>query len=375
MNDRQTLSALQQSAAREFRRQCKWVLPGHPGAAPAEEVARLAEWIRANGVGQDVYGRGDFLNAFEKRVAELLGKEAGVFMPTGTMAQQIALRIWSEERGGRPFAMHPTSHVELHEHRAYSRLHGMQARLLGRRHRPLLAEDLRECPEPLSAVLVELPCREIGGQLPPWEDLEAIKQLCADREVRLHMDGARLWETRPFYGGRSYAEICRGFDSVYVSFYKGIGAMNGALLAGPADLIEQARVWQRRHGGNLFQMTPFVASAAMHLDRRLEQMPAFYDRVRALAEMFRAINGIRVNPDPPQTNMIHVHVLATVDRLIEARNRVAAEEKLWLFGFAQPSDAPGGSYFELTLGENALGLDPPVVGRAMARLASLCGSA
>ncbi|HLG42729.1 MAG TPA: beta-eliminating lyase-related protein, partial [Planctomycetota bacterium] len=162
MNDRQTLSAQQQLAAREFRKQCKWVLPGHPSAGLADEYARMAEWTRANGVDQDIYGRGTFLNAFEKRIAELLGKEAAVFLPTGTMAQQIALRIWTEERGGRPFGMHPTSHLDLHEHRAYARLHGMQARLLGSRQRPMLAEDLRACPEPLSTVLIELPYREIG---------------------------------------------------------------------------------------------------------------------------------------------------------------------------------------------------------------------
>jgi threonine aldolase len=368
MKDRQTLLAEQQLAALELRRACRRFLPGHPSADLADEYARMSEWIRANGAVQDIYGRGDFLNAFERRVAEMLGLEAAVFMPSGTMAQQIALRIWSEEKGGRPFAMHPTSHVELHEQRGYSRLHGMQARLLGARSRPMLAEDLAGCPELLSAVLVELPCREIGGQLPPWEDLEALKLLCAERGARLHMDGARLWETRPFYGGRSYREICRGFDSVYVSLYKGIGAMNGALLAGPKPFVDQARVWQRRHGGNLYQMTPFVVSAAMQLDRRIEQMSAFFERARALAEALRGIDNIRVNPDPPHANMMHVHARAAPEALIAARNRVAREDRIWLFGMAQPSELPGWSYFEIYVGENALALDPAEASRAVRKL-------
>lgn len=368
MKDRQALSAEQQLAARELRRACRRFLPGHPSVDLADEYARMAEWIRANGADQDIYGRGGFLNGFERRIAELLGFEDAVFMPSGTMAQQIALRIWADEKGGLPFAMHPTSHVELHEQQGYARLHGMQARLLGAQARPMLAEDLAECPEPLSAVLVELPYREIGGQLPPWEDLEAFRRLCADRGVRLHMDGARLWETRPYYGGRAYREICRGFDSVYVSLYKGIGAMNGALLVGSKGFAGQARVWLRRHGGNLYQMTPFVVSAAMLFDGRLERMRAFFERARALAEAFRGIDGIRVNPDPPHTNMMHVHARASVETLIEARNRVAREDRIWLFGMAQPSDVPGWSYFEVYVGENALQLEPGEAARAIRKL-------
>ena len=93
-----------------------------------------------------------------------------------------------------------------------------------------------------------MPQREIGGQLPSWSDLEAQVAWARDRGVAVHMDGARLWESGPFYE-RSYAEIAALFDSVYVSFYKGIGAIAGAALSGPAPFIGEARLWQRRSGG------------------------------------------------------------------------------------------------------------------------------
>lgn len=331
------------------------------------EYERIANWIRENDAGPDMYGRGAFLNGFEGKVAALLGFESAVFMPSGTMAQQIALRIWTDRAGCRHAAMHPTSHLELHEHRAVQHIHNLQVTLLGSRLRPTTAADLESVKERTAALLVELPLREIGGQLPSWEELEALKKAAAARNVRLHLDGARLWETRAAYG-RDYAGICRGFDSTYVSFYKGIGGLGGAMLLGPSSFIEEARIWVRRHGGNLFQLHPIAASAALHFDERLEKMPRFFERAKALAEAFRDVEGVSVNPDPPHVNMMHVHVNAPADVMKAARNRVAEEDRIWLFNGAHPLDVPGWSYFEVYVGENALALDPNDAAAAMGRL-------
>jgi threonine aldolase len=368
MNDRQARIAAQAGETRELRKQCAKFLPGHPAAHPSEEYEKMAAWIRANGAEPDVYGQGVFLNAFERRIADLLGYEAAAFMPSGTMAQQIALRLWSDQAGCRHVGIHPTSHLELHEHRAYSHVHGLQATLVGPKHRPMLASDLPA--ERLAAVLVELPIRESGGKLPAWEELEALKSAAKERGVRLHLDGARLWETRAGFGGRSYAEICRGFDSAYVSFYKGIGALCGAMLLGPAAFIREARIWQRRHGGNLYQVHPFAVSAAMNFDARLQKMPEFFQRAKALAAAFSTIEGVIVNPQPPHINMMHVHVAVEPEKLTAARNRVAREDRIWLFGAAQPADTPGWSYFEIYVGENALALDVAEAARAVKKLLS-----
>ena len=96
------------------------------------------------------------------------------------------------------------------------------------------------------------------------------------------MDGARLWEAGPFYA-RPYADICDLFDSVYVSFYKGIGAIAGAALAGSSDFVAEGRIWQRRHGGNLVQMYPFVISARANFRRRLSRFEHYAARARAIA--------------------------------------------------------------------------------------------
>src|SRR5207244_3252845 len=105
-----------------------------------------------------------------------------------------------------PVGFHPTAHMELHEFRAYGRLHALQASLIGPRHRPMQAADLRKHVEPLSVVAVELPAREIGGELPTWEQLGELQQVARERGIRMHMDGARLWECGPHYG-RAPAEI------------------------------------------------------------------------------------------------------------------------------------------------------------------------
>ncbi len=374
MNDRQSKLAAQAAETKELRRQCTRFLPGHPGSNPAEEFARLSAWIRESGAEPDVYGQGAFLNSFEKKIADLLGKEAAVFMPSGTMAQQIALRIWSEEARRFHVGLHPTSHVELHEHRGYAHLHGLRATLIGPKQRPMLALDLAAVTDRLSALLVELPIRESGGRLPSWDELQALLGLARERNIRMHLDGARLWETRSWFG-RTYAQICSGFDSVYVSFYKGIGAMNGALLAGSEGFIREARVWQRRHGGNLYQLFPYAASAAMNFDARIERMPAYFQRARELAEAFSRISGLVVNPNPPHVNMMHLHLGASPEALNRARNRVAQEDKIWLFGAAQPADTPGWSYAEVYLGENALALDVRDAAGALRKLATIAAEA
>ncbi len=335
---------------RWLRDRCR-VLHAHGTPDAVAEMAHVAAWCSENEVRQDVYGAGEFIEGFETRLATLFGTEAARFLPSGTLAQGIAMRAWCG-LGGH-FGMHPTSHVEIHEERGYSHVFGLRATLVGPARRVMLAEDLAAIAEPLCALLIELPTRENGGQLPTWEELVALCDLARERGTRLHLDGARIWEAQAAYD-RPFDEIAALFDSIYVSFYKGIGALPGAMLLGPADFVAEAQVWQRRMGGNLYTLLPNVASAASRLDAQLPRFPVYLERARSLAAALAGIPGLHLLPDPPQVNMMHVVLdLAPADAVV-ARDRVAEATGLWLFGGARPTDLPTQSMFELYVGEAVL---------------------
>jgi threonine aldolase len=330
---------------------------GMPRARQQLETLALAAEEGERG---DRYGEGERLQRLEGRVAALLGKEAAVFMPSGTMAQQIALRIWSERRGRRTVAFHPTCHLELHEEKGYERLHGLQATLVGDPNRLVNLADLDALREPVAALLLELPQREIGGLLPEWDDLAAQTGWAREREIALHLDGARLWEAQPYYD-RPHAEIAGLFDSVYVSFYKGLGGMAGAVLAGDAELVSEARVWQRRHGGNLVTMVPYVIAAERALEERLERMPVYLAHARALAAALATVDGVEVVPDPPHTPLFHLNLDGERDRLVDAALSVAEERKVFLFADPGSTGSPRRQRHEVMVGEITLALAPDEV--------------
>ena len=345
---------------------CERFLNGHPPQRPREALRELTE-ATAPDEEADLYGAGVLIEDFEREVAALLGKEAAVFLPSGTMAQQIALRVWSDRRGSPVVAFHPTCHLELHERKGYALLHGLRGEIVGEAHRLLTLDDLRALPGPLAVLLLELPQREIGGQLSAWDDLGAQVAWARERGAAVHMDGARLWEAAPFYE-RSPAAVAALFDSVYVSFYKGVGASAGAALAGPADVVAEARVWQRRHGGALVRLYPFVLSARLHLRRRLPLFPSYHQRALAVARVLAAIPGVAVKPDPPQTRMMHVYLRGDPARLMENALAIARAERVLLFRALRPTDVPGISMFELALGDAADALTNKEIGALFARV-------
>jgi threonine aldolase len=341
---------------RQLRKECRLVVPGFAFVSAADDFRRLADWCEAEGVEHDVYGEGDLVQDFERKVAALLGKDAAVFMPSGVMAQLAALRIWTEAAALPRFGMHATSHLALHEEEAYAALLQLHGVVVGDRLRPLQAGDLDACRQPLACLLVELPLREAGGQLPGWDGLEALKAAARARGLPLHMDGARLWECAPFYA-RPYAEIAAGFDSVYVSVYKGLGGLAGALLAGSDDFIAQARRWRRRMGGTLVHLSPMVASAAMRFDQRLALMPALVARTQSLAAGLAPLAALRVNPASPPTNMFHLYFSAPADAVMALRDRIAADTGCWLFDRVRAAEVPGWSLAEIVIGDRLLGSD------------------
>ncbi|QDH21474.1 threonine aldolase family protein [Saccharibacillus brassicae] len=254
----------------------------------------------------DMYGRGELIEKFERKLARMLGKESAVFFPSGTMAQQIALRIWSDRKGGRTVAYHPLCHLEIHEQDGLKELHHLEPVLLADKDRLITLDDVQQMPDSVVCLLLELPQREIGGQLPEYAELEAISAYCRERGIALHLDGARLFEILPHYD-KTAAEVCALFDSVYVSFYKGVGGIAGAMLVGDADLSAQAKVWKRRHGGDLISLYPYILSSEYYLDLRLPRMARYYGEARELAALYNAQPGIRTLPEVPVSNMFHLY--------------------------------------------------------------------
>ena len=336
-----------------FRR-CTRFLAYHQRPPIGQVLRELADFAGPE-CEADRYGQGELIAGFERQIAELLGKPAAVFMPSGTMCQPIALRIWADQRGVRNVAFHPTCHLELHEHKAYQLLHGLHGVLVGSPYQLLTLADLAALRERLAALLIELPQREIGGQLPAWDDLVAQVAWARERGAAVHLDGARLWECQPFYQ-RPYAEIAALFDTVYVSFYKILGGIAGALLAGPADVIAEARVWQRRQGGNLVHLYPYVLPAQRGLAQHLDRVPLYCAKAGVLAATLAALPEIVVMPDPPQTNMMHLFIRGDRARLERAALELADATGVMLFRTLSPSQIPGFHKLELTVGEATLEL-------------------
>jgi threonine aldolase len=156
--------------------------------------------------------------------------------------------------------------------------------------------------------------REIGGQLPNWDDLVSQSEWARANDIAIHLDGARLWQVPAAYDC-SLAEVCELFDSVYVSFYKDLGAISGAVLAGSEAFIEQAKVWARRAGGNVITQYPQIISARRGLRENLPLMEDAVSYSRALGDALNELNGIRVNPEKPQTAMFHLHFAINAEDL------------------------------------------------------------
>jgi threonine aldolase len=350
----------------ELVRACTRFLSGHGAVAPHEELLEAAEYCRATGARPDIYGVGAFLNGFEEEMAALLGMPSALFLPSGILAQQIALRIWADRAASKSIGLHATSHVEVNEQLAYVHLHRLQRVALGGKTAPYTAADLAALGERLSSALLELPYRRLGGVLPSWTELEAIKATAKEKGIRLHLDGARIWESQPFYD-KPLAELCRGVDSAYVSFYKGIGAITGSMLLGPVDFIKDARIWQRRHGGNLYTLHPYAVSSKLNFEKRRGRFASYWTRTKELARVLATVEGVTVRPTEPQTPMMHLLLRGAIETLTERRDRIAQEDKFWLGGILE-SDVPGTALLEMAAGDATMTLSDVEVEAAFRKL-------
>ena len=308
----------------------------------------------------DRYGEGGVVTELESEVMLVLGKPAAVFLPSGTMAQQAVLRVHADRRQRRVVVFHPACHIDTHEGRGYERLHQLTGRPAGERDRLLTVADLDQVAEPVGALVIELPQRDLGGQQPDWAGLEAQAGWARERGAAVHLDGARLWESAAGYG-KPPADVAALFDTVYVSFYKGLGALPGCCVAGPEDVVAEVREWRQRMGGTLFGLWPNAASALSCLARRLPMMPRYLSHTRAIAEALRDLPGVTIVPDPPQTPMLHLLLRTTADDFTAAARRLATERGVWTWPAAMSTPDPGTQRVELSVGDATLALQPAEV--------------
>ncbi|HEX4016195.1 MAG TPA: beta-eliminating lyase-related protein [Frankiaceae bacterium] len=347
---------------RARRERCSTFLNGDGNVSAAQELAAIGD-----SVVRDTYGDGGVVADLETTVAELLGFPSAVFLPSGTMAQAATLRVHADMRGRRTIVWHPTCHLDNQEGDGYSRLHGLIGRKAGGPNAPLTLADLEGVAEPIAALLLELPQRELGGPLPEWEELTAQVEWARRRGAAVHLDGARLWEASAGYG-RTSAEIAGLFDTAYVSFYKGIGALPGCCVVGTPDVVAQVREWRRRLGGTLFGLWPSAASALHLLEERLAEMPARMAHALSIAEALAQVSEIRVLPDPPQTPMMHLLFDVTRERFIANARRLADEKGIWVWPKPMDTPDPGVVRCELTVGRATCDWEPEAVVRALRAL-------
>jgi threonine aldolase len=359
---------------------------------------------------QDLYGdfsltpEESWLRRFEQEVAASLGYADAIFMPSGVMAQHIVLLVNdtnsdSDSGAGanvnanvnanlntKSFIAHHSSHTVLEAggvglpNDAYETLLGFAAHIIkpnptAVEQEPISYRDVEwligEARVAASTVVVECPHRELGGKCTSWAELVLISNLCRERGVKVHLDGARLWEAAVFYG-RSYSEICGLFDTAYISFYKGLGGLTGAMLLGSRSVIEKSRKWLRRFGGNLYSLMPYAVSGwAGYRKVREQEFTLRRDKLRHVIEIITAamvsslqadaatetegrsaaMAMVRFDPPIPDVSMVHVYCRGSVEQCLQARDHVMRDLNIKLFNriIAGRFGATGTSYTELNM--------------------------
>lgn len=273
-------------------------------------------------VGDDVFGDDPTVLALERRCAQLAGKQAALFVPSGTMGNQLAVN--AQTSPGDEVLLEAQSHVFLYEQGGIAANSGCLAHIVrGERGLPapaalvaaLRAED--EHVARLSLVCVENTHNRGGGVILPLEGLRALYETARARGVRVHLDGARLWNAS-VASGIPVASWASCADTVMMCFSKGLGAPVGSILVGAADVVGRARRTRKRWGGGMRQVGVLAAACLHALDHHVERLAEDHARARTLADGLRAAPGVTVAP--PETNIVIAELAAPleVDAVLEA---------------------------------------------------------
>ncbi|WP_134704103.1 low-specificity L-threonine aldolase [Ammoniphilus sp. YIM 78166] len=296
---------------------------------PTEEMRQAMATAQ---VGDDVYGEDPTVNRLEELAAEKLGKEAALFVTSGTQGNQVA--VLTHCRAGDEVLLEAESHIFLYEGGAASALAGVQTRpLAGNRgamdpiqvKKALRGEDIHY---PYSGLIcLENTHNKSGGKIVPLENMRAIYEIAREKQVPVHLDGARLFNAavgidQPVTAFTQYA------DTVQVCLSKGLSAPIGSVLAGSKSFIREARKWRKRLGGGLRQVGVIAAPGIIALERMVERLAEDHVHARMLAEGLAAIQGLKVAIEGVETNIVLCDIKGTNLSNEEFLERLKAEQVL-----------------------------------------------
>ena len=268
--------------------------------------------MAAASVGDDVFSEDPTVNALEERVADLLGKEAALFVPSGTMSNQIGIKAHTQP--GDELLCDVNCHIYNYEAGGPAVLSGVTCRTIEGEYGILDVQQLHGKIRPLNdhmvrtrLVLLENTHNRGGGRIFPLEKIRAIRAWTNEHGLILHLDGARLWNAIVATGvpARVWANE---FDSVSVCFSKGLGAPVGSALVGSRDFIKRARRIRKLLGGGMRQAGVLAAAALYALDHHVERLAEDHRHAQLLAQAIRDTPGLRLVPPDVQTNLIFAEV-------------------------------------------------------------------
>jgi threonine aldolase len=286
-----------------------------PTAAMRESMARAE-------VGDDVFGDDPTVKELEGETAEILGKEAALFTPSGTMANQLAIRTQTEP--GDEILVEANAHIYYYEGGGPAALSGVMCRCLTGERGVFGPNDLEEVLRPADPhfprtrlVCVENTHNRGGGKVWPLERLREVSKTAREHGLRLHLDGARLWNAS-IATGIAELQYAALFDTVSVCFSKGLGAPIGSALAGSKELIEKARRVRKMFGGGMRQAGIVAAGALFALKNHRTRLTKDHENARLLASGITSIRGLELNPADVETNMLRFRVNRfTAQELVE----------------------------------------------------------
>ena len=273
---------------------------------PSPEMRRF---MARAALGDDVYGEDPTVNALQARAAERLGKEAALFVPSGTMGNVVAHLAWC--RAGDEVICGQVAHTLNAEAANAARVAGVQLRTVPQQGASLDLAAIERAIRPddphypkTALIWVEQPC---NGWVMPLEELRAISELARAHGIPVHMDGARIFNAAVALGVPA-AEIARHVDSVMFCVSKGLAAPVGSLLVGPRDFIDRAVRGRKIVGGAMRQAGVIAAGGLYALDHMVERLAEDQDNARRLADGLRALPGVAIDRDDVQTNIFFIHL-------------------------------------------------------------------
>ncbi len=283
-------------------------------------------------VGDDVYGEDPTVNRLQEQVADLLGMEAALFVPSGSMANQIAIRVHT--RPGDEALAGQGAHSYLYESGAAAGLSGVQLTLLAGDGR-FTAAEVRTAYKggdhnrpPTTLVLVENTHNAGGGLVWSRAALDEVLAACRDLELSAHLDGARLWNAA-VASGASERALCAGFDSVSVCLSKGLGAPVGSLVAGSRDFIDQAHRARKMMGGGMRQAGVLAAAGLYALEHNRARLAEDHENAALIARALAGAPAITVSP--AESNILMVDF---ANRTGAEAQRLAAERGLLFWSWS-----------------------------------------